>query len=267
MKIVVFDLDETMGYFIQFGIFWNCLGQYIIENKIGYILDQPDFNMTLDLYPEFLRPHIIDILKYLKKKKENKRCQKMMIYTNNQAPKSWCQYIITYLESKLDCKLIDHVINAFKINGEVVELCRTTHTKTYSDFIKCTQLPKHCKICFVDDIYHQEMTNKNVYYINIKPYIYDLEFSEILNRFWNAGIREKILTNDFEKDFYQKMTNYFKYINFNVIQKSTDEYDIDKILSKQILVHLQKFFKRSPLTHTRNHKKIKTNETLKNAKF
>ena len=32
MKIVVFDLDETLGYFTQYGIFWDSLAHYV-KNK------------------------------------------------------------------------------------------------------------------------------------------------------------------------------------------------------------------------------------------
>ena len=28
-KIVVFDMDETLGYFVEFGIFWDALIAYI----------------------------------------------------------------------------------------------------------------------------------------------------------------------------------------------------------------------------------------------
>ena len=27
-KVVVFDLDETLGYFVEFGIFWEALQEY-----------------------------------------------------------------------------------------------------------------------------------------------------------------------------------------------------------------------------------------------
>ena len=74
MKIVVFDLDETLGYFTEFGIFWDCLTHYS-KDKNELSLTQSDFNDILDLYPEFLRPNIINILNYLKnKKKTNDGC-------------------------------------------------------------------------------------------------------------------------------------------------------------------------------------------------
>ena len=85
-KVVVFDLDETLGYFVEFGIFWDSLKEYINQNNINCNIDQHLFNKLLDLYPEFLRPNIITILQYLKKKKLSNKCSKLMIYTNNQGP-------------------------------------------------------------------------------------------------------------------------------------------------------------------------------------
>ena len=83
-NIVVFDLDETLGYFYQLSIFWNMLNDYFKT-----YLSEEDFIKVLELYPEFLRPNIIDILKYVITKKKNKKCSKIMIYTNNQGEKKW----------------------------------------------------------------------------------------------------------------------------------------------------------------------------------
>ena len=81
MKIVVFDLDETLGNFTQLGIFWDCLKEFLHVNGNSEKLTQHDFNQTLDLFPEFLRPNILPILQYLKHKKNTKCCHKLMIYT------------------------------------------------------------------------------------------------------------------------------------------------------------------------------------------
>ena len=100
-KIVVFDLDETLGYFSEFGMFWDALKKYIKDNKIDFNINQDFFNKTLDLYPEFLRPNIINILTYLKEKKKEKHCYKIMIYTNNQGPYEWSVQIKSYFEDKV----------------------------------------------------------------------------------------------------------------------------------------------------------------------
>ena len=113
MKIVVFDLDETLGYFTEFGIFWDSLAYYL-KCKDKYTLTQDDFNDILDLYPEFLRPNIVNILTYLKEQKKTNCCHKMMIYTNNNGPPEWAHHIISYFEKKINYKLIDQIIAAFK---------------------------------------------------------------------------------------------------------------------------------------------------------
>jgi hypothetical protein len=148
MKVVVFDLDETLGYFVEFGIFWDCLQQYFTNHKINYSLTQEDFNLLLDLYPEFLRPNIITLLKYLMYKKKSKCCHKMLIYTNNQGPNHWCKQLIHYFENKINFELFDQIINAFKINGEVIEFCRTTHDKSFHELQFHQYHPHRAKVRF-----------------------------------------------------------------------------------------------------------------------
>jgi hypothetical protein len=266
MKIVVFDLDETLGYFVEFGIFWDSLHRHLLEYEgdNGKILLQQDFNKILDLYPEFIRPNIINILMYLKHKKSSRCCHGMMIYTNNQAPKDWATNIISYFESKINYKLFDQIISAFKINGKKLEICRTTHDKTYHDLIKCTKLPQNAEICFLDDSYFPKMSNENVFYINIKPYIHDLNFSEMIDRFEKSNMYDKFISK--KVDFKKHMNNYFREYNFEIVEKNREENNIDKILSKQIMVHLQEFFNKSSKNKTRRSKmgdKNNKNKTYK----
>jgi phosphoserine phosphatase len=70
-KVVVFDLDETLGYFFQLGQLWDLMHFYIEKNKKSmYVkLTQTEFTELLNLFPEYLRPNIFSILKYLKHKK------------------------------------------------------------------------------------------------------------------------------------------------------------------------------------------------------
>ena len=254
MKIVVFDLDETLGYFTEFGIFWDGLINYSkVKNKSS--LTQSDFNDILDLYPEFLRPNIINILNYLKNKKNSLCCHKMMIYTNNNGPKEWAHHIIDYFSKKINYKLFDQLISAFKINGKVVEVCRTTHDKTYNDFIKCTKLPINAEICFLDDTFYPEMANDNIYYINVKPYYHDLKFEYMLDKFSKSDIGKKIINND--DKFIKIMNEQIKLYKYDCINKETNEYEMDKIVGKQIVKHLQEFFNKTKKNKTIRNKKVK----------
>jgi hypothetical protein len=265
MKIVVFDLDETLGYFTEFGIFWDCLIEYSKGKNL--ILSQSDFDNILDLYPEFIRPNIINVLSYLKRQKQMLCCNKMMIYTNNNGSNNWAHHILDYFSKKIDYKLFDQLISAFKINGKIVEVCRTTHDKTYHDFIKCTKVPINAEICFLDDTFYPEMANDNVYYINIKPYYYDLSFEYMLDKFSKSYIGEKIINND--ESFITIMTKHINLYNYNCIAKDLKEYEMDKIVGKQIINHLHYFFNKSKKNKTKKYKlnkpkKYKLNKTRRN---
>lgn len=277
-KIVVFDLDETLGYFLELGMFWDALKEYIKYNKIDQHINQDLFNNVLDLYPEFLRPNIMDILNYLKKKKEKKHCNKLLIYTNNQGPTEWANYIIKYFEKHLDSQLFDQIIAAFKVQGKRVELCRTSHMKSHSDLIKCTKLPAETEICFIDDVYHPHMKNDKIYYINVKPYTYDLDFNEMINRFSKSNILKHNKRDNTCETF---ILEFMKKYNYIFTEKTNESQNVDRIISKKILQHLHIFFKNKPdLLNTNktkrhfnysknniNYKNNNKNKTLKRVKL
>ena len=239
-KIVVFDVDETLGYFVEFGIFWDSLNAYIKDQKIEYELAQDDFNKILDLFPEFIRPNILSILNYLKHKKMSKECSGVMIYTNNQGPKQWVVYIKEYFEHKIKYNLFNHIIAAFKVNGKHVEMCRTTNDKTYDDFIKCSKLPTNMQICYLDDTYYPEMNAENVYYIKVKPYTHDLSFENMIHTFISSEYGKSLVLD--KQYFSEFMKAYINRYQFIYVTKHKNEYDIDKIITKKIMVHLQGFF-------------------------
>lgn len=264
-KIVVFDLDETLGYFMELGMFWDALKGYIknANQKNKITIDQELFDNVLDLYPEFLRPNIIGILNYLKKKKEKNHCDKLMIYTNNQGPVEWAKYIINYFNKKMGGEIFDQIIAAFKVQGKRVELCRTTHMKTHSDLIKCTKLPEDTEICFLDDVFYPDMSNDKIYYINVKPYIYDLEFEDMITRCLNSGI----LGSGVESASLNKyIINFVKKYHYTYVSKKQIDKDVDNVLSKKILQHLHIFFKNKSNRNNNKTKKNKSihNKTLKN---
>jgi len=264
-KIVVFDLDETLGYFVEFGIFWDSLIQYFDykdkdKDKTHY-LNQNDFNEIFDLYPEFQRPDILKILQYLKHKKESNECNRIMIYTNNQGPKTWADYIKKYYELKLKYQLFDQIIAAFKVNGRTIEICRTTHYKTHKDLIKCSKIPYNTQICFLDDTFFPEMSNDNVYYINIKPYVHSLPFEMMIDRFCNNSDRLLNYKIDDCKEFKEFMLSMMKNYVYQENDKSDDELQVDKVLTKKILEHLKYFFNK-PINkvYTRKNKEKNKNK-------
>lgn len=261
MKIVVFDLDETLGYFTQYGIFWDSLSNYL-KNQKKTELTQSDFDDILDLFPEFLRPNIINILTYLKNKKKTNCCHKMMIYTNNTGPREWARHIVSYFEKKINYKLVDQIIAAFKINGKRVEICRTTQNKTHNDLIKCTKIPVDAEICFMDDSFYPDMANDNIYYINVKPYYYDYTFEDMLEKISKSDVGKRIIADD--TDFDEIMMEHINLFKYKVLEKNEKEYEVDKVLGKHIISHLQAFFNRSTKNRTIKNRGNKKNKTIKN---
>jgi hypothetical protein len=230
-KVVVLDLDETIGSFADLEILWTALCELDVFEQT-----QESFNKLLDLYPEFLRYGILNILDFLYYKKTRGFCYKLFIYTNNRFPKSWTTMIIRYLEKKQNnpC-LFDQLICAFKINDCIVEPKRTTHSKTHGDLIRCSLLPKTSEICFVDDKYFDNMTGGCVYYIQPKPYNHMMLTCDIIERLCKSnliGDSNLALSHFLEDKFY----------NFNTVVKSDEEIAIDRSVSQKLMFHIQEFF-------------------------
>jgi len=276
-KIVVFDVDETLGYFTQLGIFWDALNTYYKnqgddDNIVKSQDTQQDlFNTILDIYPEFLRVNILAILNYLKRKKEKKKCKRIMIYTNNHGSKDWINLIISYFHEKINYKLFDRVIRAFKINGKIIEMCRSTNEKTTGDLFNCTKIPYNSQVCFLDDVYYTNMVDDNVYYIKLKPYIYNLPFQLMIQRFLVSKYGIKIPD---ERDFNDFMKSFIDRYNFDYVKKNEKDYELDRIVSKKIMIHLQTFFDKKWQSHnmlqpvsSMESINIKNNRTKKNSSY
>lgn len=254
-RIVVFDLDETLGSFLEIGIFWDAL-----EHYYGHSLFKERLFEVLDLFEEFLRPNILNILEFVKEQKMKNTCDHVMIYTNNQGPKSWVKMLSEYFNTKLNYELFDKIIAAFKIRDKVIEMCRTSHAKSLEDLIRCTKIPPNTEICFIDDQFHPLMEEANVYYINVKPYIYSLPYAEMAERYYDAYLHAKdVKKTEFIKNIVINMQHY----NFLIRPKSPVEQEADKVVSKQLLIHLENFFKKGRTKNTRKRKTTLKSKTTR----
>lgn len=180
-KTIVFDLDETIGHFKQLYSLYQLIVQ-IVSRPI----EQTEFNELLDLYPEFFRVGIFSIFDLLYQKKRKGLVGGLYIYTNNKCEGDWVKKIAAYINSKVcrDGTLFDDLILAFKIRNRVVELRRTTETKTYSDLIRCIMLPEEdVEVCFIDNTEYTRMFERKVFYILPSPYYHSLKNAEVMARF------------------------------------------------------------------------------------
>jgi len=241
--VIAFDLDETLGCFTDLEILWQEITNIKkVDNKI--------FNELLDLYPEFLRYGILQILDFLYQKKKKGICDKIFIYTNNQCSAEWCKMIASYFDYKLntDAPIFDQIICAFKINNEIIEISRTSNQKSHSDFINCTLLPKKTRICFIDNLFFPEMKHNRVYYIKPKSYYHHLSYEKIIDRFTTSTLFDKHIKLNSETQIYpfkQRLRDlYIKsntmYYDKGISNKKTMEIDI--LVSQKIMYHLKEFF-------------------------
>jgi hypothetical protein len=299
IKVVVFDVDETLGNFSQFSIFAHAIEEYFNKTDITYQY----FNDLVDLYPEIIRPSMLRILEYIRKKKNSIPGSKVMIYTNNMGPDKWVAHIRNYFEYKLRASaatasatngglaiippLFDHTIGGFKPQNAALASAasasafpqRTTKEKTFNELIRCARLPSDTEICFLDDVYHPKMADERVYYIKLQAYHSYIPFHTFVARFLNSAlyrdvfdkfpvpsirpgttsvVKKQILTIEIN-DLFVKYANMAEY-DAKVNQRKMFPREIDEIISKYILYHLQQFFRDGPppITAAYSRKSAKT---------
>ena len=218
-KVVVFDLDETIGCFSDLYLIWNAIfTKNIYRGEKSRPIIQRLFNDLLDLYPEFLRYGILNILRFIKTKIGSGESHRIYLYTNNQcdfsvwtntcvcSPTEWVEMIIVYLNIRLG--VVDTIfakpLCAFKINQQVIEPMREGHRKSHRDFLKCSVLPKTTEICFVDDNYYEKMIHDKVYYIQPPPYFHNLTRAVIIDRFVSSKLHSDISRDNISREWMSR---------------------------------------------------------------
>lgn len=156
MKIVVLDLDETLGAFTAFAQHLRSFHTIFVTPEL--------FEQTLDLHPEFLRPGILELLTFVSKSRILNRCC-VVLYTNN-CNEGWVNMIVDYLAQKVD----DPELFSAVVHGKHPKRDPAL-AKSIRDLKSCVRLPKDASICFVDDQRHPEMIDPMVeLYVQPRPY-------------------------------------------------------------------------------------------------
>ena len=241
-KIIVFDLDETLGYFSEFGIFYDA-----VERFSGNRMTHPQSFKLIELFEkEIGRPRITTILREIALMKRRGTVDCVMIYTNNQGGPEWTYMIKDYFENRIGVgRLFDKTVCAYRAGGPGSDdNRRTTHSKTYNDLVvRCCKLPKTTQVCFVDDQLHPGMRNNaNVYYLKVPPYVFSLPPQIFVERFIGSTISAQIrrlkktseFTNHVLKCFSR--TEYYKYS-----PKTPDSLKVDKKIGTELLEMVRKF--------------------------
>ena len=85
------------------------------------------------------------------------------------------------------------------------------------------------------------MEDKNVYYINLFPYVHYLEWNIMLERFWHQ-FKDEIDDSITKSYFTSQMLTCINNYNISVERKNYEEYDAEKVVSMRIIKHLKEFF-------------------------
>jgi len=158
LKMVVFDMDETIGAFTALSRDLNQINPHLQNYAL--------IKYTLDTTPTYLRPHMMEILRQVHAVKTFDPDLKVVLYTNNSNT-VWIRFILHYINTflNLPVPLFDHVLDASR---------RTSLDKNVPDLFERTQCKlkknQQCRIFFVDDQYHPNMVHKDVVYFHITPY-------------------------------------------------------------------------------------------------
>ena len=254
--VFVFDLDKTIGYFTQVAIFIEA-----IENYIKRKLIKKELYSIFDMFPEIFRPDTMSIFKFLKKLRVKLKTPKILIYTNNMGPKTWTYQIKNYIEYKLNYKLFDRTITAWKVNNKVYEKNRTTHNKTYKDLLKAGSLNVNDKICFLDDQIHHHMIHPSINYIHVKGYKHDILFSTMCKKFLKSTLGKII-----KKSEYNCFTcNVIEFSKTDPLGFTYNESQISsrKNYVKEILSKLKSFIKENKHNISRKKRRKRNNKTRK----
>lgn len=165
-KIIVFDLDQTLGFFDQ----------------IVYIINQTrleSYAPLFELFPEIFRPQLFELLHSLALLKKNNRLKGIVLYSNNRNDE-FVHQVINFIHVKLGCSLFEPVITYHSVE-------RTTREKSYQDLFSCIKVGNTHLFCFIDDKYHERMKHVDIYYIHCEAYHYVLDEFEV-----NLRINKKI---------------------------------------------------------------------------
>ena len=152
-KNVVFDFDETIGYFEQ------------IIDIIKYTkkISKMEVFELFTLFPLVFRTNIFDIFYFIVRLKKEKKIKSVILYSNNNND-VFISYVISFIHQKLNYSLFDLSISLNQTHNK---------NKNLSDLLNYSNglLNKKSSIFFIDDKEYDDMKMIK-YYIKCESYKY-----------------------------------------------------------------------------------------------
>jgi hypothetical protein len=85
------------------------------------------------------------------------------------------------------------------------------------------------------------MTNDNVYYIKLKPYVYNIPIRDLISRFTTTMFYKNISDRS-NLNVSEYIIQHINTCDYTYIKKSKKEYVVDVVITKKILEHIHDFF-------------------------
>lgn len=203
-KCIIFDLDETLGYFTQIYII-TLRFQSLYDIKLRYT----DYHHLFNEFENIFRPGIFVLLAYLNALKK-KYPIKIILYTNTTMCDTFINHIITYINNKIHSKK-----NIFNNIITLTSSCRKYLTKQFTDLHKCISYLATGYVFLIIDNEKQLMLDKLYSKLMI---VNSYKYSYLISNIWNSIHKQLNI-----KKKYNILDN--KFINGN---NNIELYDISK---------------------------------------
>jgi hypothetical protein len=177
-KNIVFDFDETIGYFEQ-------IIDMIRHTKKTSKLEVFEF---FNLFPFVFRTNIFDIFNYIVRLKKEKKIKTVILYSNNNND-VFIGYVLSYIHETLNFSLFDLTISLKQTKNK---------NKNIGDLLNYSNglLNKKSSIFFIDDKEYDDMKSIK-YYIKCESYKYIYSNSYIKDKIGielNTSYKSKIIS-------------------------------------------------------------------------
>tara|TARA_Y100000389_G_scaffold60022_1_gene56125 strand:- start:17196 stop:17828 length:633 start_codon:yes stop_codon:yes gene_type:complete len=159
-KVVVFDLDETLGDFGDLSLRWP---SEVVEKK-RFAQFCSFMNDNIEVYSD-----LVNVLPKIVESRRAGRIEQIVIYTNNCAHASWACAIAGHIGWVHGTRVFDAVVAGYKPELGPTQ-CRLGPAKTYQELCNCLGLEENTRMCFIDDQEHKGMRHANVSYVKTSPY-------------------------------------------------------------------------------------------------
>ena len=199
-RIILFDMDETLGCFIDINIIAKILHKHIHINEVLQIFESTCF-----------RPYFFEMMDLIVKLKDLGELDKVVLYTNNTGGYSWPSKIVKYIHSKVG-HVFDEIIYGSYVNPPFNPDRRRKYVhKDIRDVRDILQTDKNTLFLFFDDNIYENMKDPYMTSIVLTPFRCKILFSDTMKAFRKHPLytifKRNLIEQNYESTFAGKYMN------------------------------------------------------------